>query len=257
MLQALSYSKEANSAREHAQKYWQFHFNQIMSIGSIEEQENIMDTEQTSSTTGNEPPVTQHALAKQRLASHPDATPEVLEKLGERANDEISERVAENANTPTTTLHKLASHDSSDVRIAVADNQATSVCSMAALAADGNPDVRYRVAENPDTPVAILEALAEDENPYVVARAEDTLNAVQSVAERANDMMIKEHYADAEHLYKKLIAGLEEFLGAAHPEVGKALHQLAAVLAAQHRIDEAKALEVRANAIKSSEGELS
>jgi hypothetical protein len=216
-----------------------------------------MDTEQTTASVGNEPPVTQHALAKQRLASHPEAKPDVLEKLGDRASDEVSERVAENANTPITTLDKLAAHDSAEVRIAVADNQCTPVATIEALAADENPDVRYRVAENPETPVTILESLAEDENPYVVARAEDTLNAVQSVSERANDLMIKEHYAEAEQLYKKLVVGLEENLGAAHPEVGKALHKLAAVLAVQHREDEAMALEVRAKAIKNTEGELS
>jgi CheY-like chemotaxis protein len=196
-------------------------------------------------------------MAKHRLASHPETTPEVLEKLGERGSDQVSERVAENANTPPATLDKLASHDNPDVRVAVADNHGTSAETLEALAADPNPDVRFRVAENPDTPVELLETLAEDENPYVVARAEDTLTAVQSVAERAQDMMIKEHYADAEHMYKKLVVGLEEYLGASHPEVGKALHQLAAVMAAQHRTDEAAALEVRANAIKSSEGELS
>jgi hypothetical protein len=216
-----------------------------------------MDTEQTSSTVSTDPTVSQHSLAKQRLASHPEATPEVLEKLGKCASTEVSERVAENANTPATTLDKLANHDSTDVRIAVADNSGTPTDTLENLAKDENPDVRYRVAENPETPIAILETLAEDDNPYVVARAEDTLDSVQSVSDRANDMMIKEHYADAEGLYKKLIVGLEELLGAAHPEVGKALHQLAAVLAAQHRIDEAKALEVRANAIKNSEGELS
>jgi len=216
-----------------------------------------MDTQQTSSSTGSEPPVTQHTLAKQRLASHPEAKPETLEKLGETGSDAISERVAENANTPAETLDKLATHASVDVRVAVAENQATLGSTLEALAADENPDVRYRLAENPDTPVAILETLAEDENPYVVARAQDTLDAVQSVSMRANDMLLKEHYAEAEELYKKLIIGLEELLGAAHPEVGKALHQLAAVLVAQHREDEAAELEVRANAIKNTEGEIS
>ncbi len=217
-----------------------------------------MDMQPSSSPSGNEPPVTQHTMAKHRLASHPEARPEVLEKLGESGGGaELSERVAENANTPATTLDQLAGHDDTDVRLAVADNQGTSTSTLETLATDANPDVRFRVAENPDAPLAVLESLAEDENPYVVARAEETLNSVQSVAERANDMMIKEHFADAESLYKKLVVGLEEYLGVSHPEVGKALHQLAAVLAAQHRIDEAQALQVRANAIKNSEGELS
>jgi CheY-like chemotaxis protein len=216
-----------------------------------------MDSEQTSSSVGNEPPVSQHALAKNRLASHPEARPEVLEKLAEHGSDDLAKRVAENPNTTPATLDKLASHESAEVRIAVADNHSTTKETLRALAADENPDVRYRVAENMETSMTLLEALSEDENPYVVARAQDTLDAVQSVAERANDMMIKEHYADAETLYKKLIVGLEEYLGLAHPEVGKALHKLAAVLAAQHRIDEAQAVETRADAIKSSEGELS
>ena len=216
-----------------------------------------MNTEPSSTNSAGEPNVAQHTLAKQRLASHPDATPEVLEKLGEKDNDDLKQRVAENANTSTDTLDKLSTHESSDVRIAVAENLSTSGPTLETLATDENPDVRYRLAENPETPLPILEHLAQDENPYVVARAQDTLNAVQSVADRANDLLIKEHYGEAEEMYRKLVSGLEEYLGAAHPEVGKALHQLAAVVAVQHREDEAKALEVRANAIKSTEGELS
>jgi len=216
-----------------------------------------MNTEQPSSNIAGNEPVAQHTLAKQRLASHPDAKPEVLEKLGEKDNNELKQRVAENTNTPADTLDKLAVHDSAEVRIAVAENLSTPAPTLEALATDENPDVRYRLAENPETPLPILENLAQDENPYVVARAQDTLNAVQSVADRANDLMIKEHFAEAEAMYRKLVTGLEEYLGSAHPEVGKALHQLAAVVAVQHREDEAKALEVRANAIKSTEGELS
>ncbi|MBS1999269.1 MAG: tetratricopeptide repeat protein [Cyanobacteria bacterium SZAS LIN-2] len=148
-------------------------------------------------------------------------------------------------------------NDSAEVRIAVAENSSTPAPTLESLACDENPDVRYRLAENPDTPVPILETLAQDENPYVVARAHDTLNAVQSVADRANDLMLQEHYSEAEELYRKLVTGLEELLGSAHPEVGRALHKLAAVVAIQHREDEAQALEVRANAIKITEGEIS
>lgn len=216
-----------------------------------------MDTQPTPSTTGNEPTLTQHTMAKHRLASHPETRPEVLEKLGKGGSSELLQRVAENANTSSATLDELAGHEASQVRAAVTDNQGTSAETLKTLAGDANPDVRLRIAENPNTPVAILETLAEDENPYVVARAEGTLTAVQSVAERANDLMIKEHYAEAEILYRKLVVGLEEYLGATHPEVGRALHQLAAVLVVQRRIEEARALEVRANAIKNSEGELS
>lgn len=216
-----------------------------------------MDTKPTTANSGNEPVVTQHTLAKQRLASHPEAKPEVLEKLGGVKNDELQARVAENTNTPAETLDKLSMNDSAEVRIAVAENSSTPAPTLESLACDENPDVRYRLAENPDTPVPILETLAQDENPYVVARAHDTLNAVQSVADRANDLMLQEHYSEAEELYRKLVTGLEELLGSAHPEVGRALHKLAAVVAIQHREDEAQALEVRANAIKITEGEIS
>lgn len=216
-----------------------------------------MDSQKASASTNSEPSTSAHGLAKQRLASHPETTPEVLDQLCERGNAEVSERVAENANTTSETLDKLAEHCAAEVRGAVAENPGTSASTLETLAGDPNPDVRFRVAENHDAPIAILETLAEDENPYVVARAEDTLNSLQSVGERAHDLFIKEKFGDAEQLYQKLIVGLEEYLGVSHPEVGKALHQLAAVLAAQHRFDEAKALEVRANAILTSEGELS
>jgi hypothetical protein len=199
----------------------------------------------------------QHAQAKTRLASHPDAKPETLEKLSTKGDVDLTQRVAENANTPAATLDKLANHDSSKVRIGVADNLSTPAEIIEVLANDENPDVRYRVAENPDTPVSILENLAADDNPYVVARAQETLEKVQSISERADDLMLKEHYAEAEALYRKLVIGLEEYLGAQHPEVGKALHKLAAVLVPQKREDEAKELEVRANAINSAKGEIS
>jgi hypothetical protein len=199
----------------------------------------------------------QHAQAKTRLASHPDAKPETLDKLSHTSDVDLTQRVAENVNTSPATLDKLANHDSSKVRIGVADNLSTPADVIEVLAHDENPDVRYRVAENPDTPVAILENLAADSNPYVVARAEETLERVQSISERADDLMLKEHYAEAEELYRKLVTGLEEYLGPQHPEVGKALHKLAAVLVPQKREDEAKELELRANAINNAKGEIS
>jgi hypothetical protein len=199
----------------------------------------------------------QHAQAKQRLASHPDAKPEVLEKLSDKGGEDLTQRVAENANTAPAILDKLAQHESPKVRIGVADNSCTPSEAMEALAKDENPDVRFRVAENPETAITILEMLAADENPYVVARAQETLEKVQSVSERADDLMLKEHYAEAEALYRKLVSGLEEYLGAQHPEVGRALHKLAAVLVPQKREDEANAIAVRANAINCAKGEIS
>lgn len=184
--------------------------------------------------------------AKQRLASHPDAKPETLEKLSDKSNSEVVTRVAENAQSTASTLEKLSTHESSEVRSAVSKNPNTPNEILNNLAHDESPDVRFELAGNANTPVEILESLKDDENPYVVDRAEKTLKSVKSVLEHADELLLNGSFAQAEDSYKTLIAALETLIGADHPEVAKARHKLAAALAGQEKGEEAQAVELRA-----------
>jgi ATP-dependent exoDNAse (exonuclease V) beta subunit len=191
-----------------------------------------------------------------RLASDPATAPGALLKLSEKDSPELLERVAENVQTPPRTLEKLAEHESSEVRSAVTENPNTPHDTMRSLASDENPDVRFRLAENPQTPANVLETLAkEDENPYVVARAQETLNKMKSVAEQADEMLLNEQFGEAEQLYRKLTAGLEELLGPQHNEVGQAMHKLAAALGGQGKEEEAQATERHATLISAAHKE--
>lgn len=200
----------------------------------------MSDKEKDLSTSANSGTFTQ---AKQRLASHPEAKPEVLEKLSDTSNSEVVTRVAENAQAMPSTLEKLSTHESAAVRSAVTKNPNTSNEVLTNLAHDEHPDVRFELAGNAHTPVTILEALKEDENPYVVDRAEKTLKAVKSVLETADELLMQCDYAQAEAAYKTLILGLENLIGAEHPEVAAARHKLAAALAGQNKDNESQAVE--------------
>jgi hypothetical protein len=186
------------------------------------------------------------AQAKQRLASYPEASPQVLDKLSDKGCTDVAKRVAENNQAAPETLEKLACHDDSEVRSAVTENANASTDLLNTLAQDENPDVRFELAGNANTPVPILESLKQDENPYVVDRAEKTLNSVRSVLETADDCLMKGEFAQAEELYRKLIAGLECLIGQDHLEVAAARHKLAAALAGQDKTDEATSVEARA-----------
>jgi|ERR1700722_5672244 hypothetical protein len=194
----------------------------------------------------------QFAQAKIRLASHPETSPEVLHQLAEKDSPELSERVAENAQTAPDTLKKLSNSESADVRSAVTENKNTPSEILQLLAADENPDVRYRIAENPETPPPILETLAEDDNPYVVARAQETLGLMRSLSQQADELLVEECFLEAEELYMKLVEGLQQMLGAQHPEVGQALHKLAAAQAAQGKNEKALVNETLANMVQNA-----
>jgi hypothetical protein len=192
----------------------------------------------------------QFAMAKKRLASHPETVAPVLQKLAEKSSPEVLERVAENPQTAANTLEQLSSHHSAEVRSAVTENRNTPSETLQQLAGDENPDVRYRLAENANTPVEILETLALDDNPFVLARANDTLEAAKSVSQRADEMLLQERFSEAEELYRRLAHGLEELLGPDHQEVASALHKLAAAVGGQSKVDDAATIEARACAIK-------
>lgn len=203
----------------------------------------MSDDEKVVTTTSTASAFTQ---AKQRLASHPDAKPETLEKLSEKSDSEVVTRVAENAQATASTLEKLSTHESSEVRSAVSKNPNTSTEVLTNLAHDESPDVRFELAGNANTPLEILEVLKDDENPYVVDRAEKTLKSVKSILEQADEMLLSGAFAQAEEAYKTLIVALETLIGADHPEVAKARHKLAAALAGQEKGDEAQVVELRA-----------
>jgi len=194
--------------------------------------------------TGAKPGV--FTQAKQRLASNPESSPEVLEKLSDKGNTDVTTRVAENSQATPTILEKLASHDSHEVRSAVTKNPNTPGEVLHILAQDEHPDVRFELAGNANTPVEILESLKNDENPYVVDRAQKTLKAVRSVLETADELLLKGAFAEAEQAYKTLISGLENLLGPDHAEVASARHKLAAALAGQDKTEEAVSVEERA-----------
>jgi hypothetical protein len=189
-------------------------------------------------------------MAKQQLASSPNTQPEVLAQLAYKEDPALLERVAENPQTTPATLEKLSAHEAPEVRSAVAENLQTPVERIKELASDENPDVRYRLAENAKTPVEVLESLSSDENPYVGERAKHTLSVIKSMSEQADSAFLNEQFADAENLYRKLAAELEELLGPTHIEVANALHKLAASIAAQGRSDEAASTEEKAQVLK-------
>src|SRR5262249_28744948 len=132
---------------------------------------------------------------------------------------------------------------------AVAENENAAKETLDTLSSDEHPDVRYRLAENANTPADILEKLAEDENPYVASRAADTLKGLSSLSERADELLVKERFDEAESMYRNLVMRLEEALGSSHKEVSFALHKMAAALVGQGKMDEALIVEKRAKAI--------
>jgi len=118
--------------------------------------------------------------AKHRLASHPDTSAEVLDKLSQkRGSVQLLERVAEHSQASPVTLERLSIHETPEIRSAVADNKNADIHTIEFLAADESPDVRYVLAENAHTPTKVLKSLANDENPYVNLRARQTLNKVR------------------------------------------------------------------------------
>jgi hypothetical protein len=119
-------------------------------------------------------------LAKMRLASHPEATPESLRKLSDHNCDLVVIRVAEHPNTDQDILESLAQHNNPEVRVAVSENRNTPIQVLLTLVDDQSVDVRYCLAENHNIPLAILSALYDDENPYVAARAGQTLSRLRN-----------------------------------------------------------------------------
>jgi hypothetical protein len=204
-----------------------------------------MSTTNTNSNIGDEKP----GQAERRQASHPNTSASELDKLANSQHPGVAERVAKNANTDASTLARLSNHESFEVRAAVTENTNMSNDTRQLLVSDENAEVRYRMAENANTAVEDLRSLAHDDNPFVLALAQNTLDNLKSVSQRADEMLIQEQFVEAEDFYRKLIQGLEGLLGAEHKEVGLALYKLAAALVGQSKLDEAVTIGIRANII--------
>ncbi len=109
------------------------------------------------------------------LVTNPETPGDVLDDFAHRAPRMIAERVAEHPNAMAETLERLSFHPAGEVRAAVAENRNTPTHVIFALTHDSNPDVRYSIAENHNAPTEALDLLTDDENPYVAYRAHTTL----------------------------------------------------------------------------------
>ncbi|HEY9676902.1 MAG TPA: tetratricopeptide repeat protein [Drouetiella sp.] len=78
------------------------------------------------------------------------------------------------------------------------------------------------------------------------------LDNSKSVAQRADELLLAEKFAEAEHLYRELCAGLEVLLGPAHHDVAEAKHKLAAALSGQGKTDEAVESEQSSQILKAA-----
>ncbi len=178
-------------------------------------------------------------------ASIPANSAAALDKLA----DEHPEMAAKNPKTPQDTLEKLAQHESPDVRGAVSENINTATETLQALATDSDPDVRSKLADNPHTPLKVLEALAGDNDPVVYSNANDNLKTWNSLASRADELLLKDCFSEAEQVYRSLLADLEATLGTDNSELIGPLRKLAAALIGQKKIEEADLIQERANNI--------
>lgn len=197
---------------------------------------------------------TTFSLAKKRLASHPDTSPEVLDKLADKGGSaDLLERVAENPQTSEDTLKKLASNESEQVRSAVTENPNASIEAIAPLIIDEDPNVRFRIAENANTPLELLEQLIDDDNAYVAERAKQTISNLskeKSVLEQADELLLKGQYELAEKRYCVLLEKLDPLIGGSHLEMASIRHKLAAALEGQGKTAEAVQSEQLAKTIK-------
>lgn len=113
------------------------------------------------------------------IASDPNASPLLLNRLARCYEPEVLERIAENPQTDPHTLACLGTVSQAEVRMAVVENGNTPLATLVALAFDESVDVRFRLAENHNVSQQILELLTDDDNPYVSWRAQSTLERLQ------------------------------------------------------------------------------
>ena len=114
----------------------------------------------------------------EKIIYHPNATPEVLLKLGEGR-----EALAENPATPGDVLAKLADDPKWWIRKAVAANPSTPIDVLEKLA-EGVNSVKGGAATNPNLPTALLLKLSEDEDVGVRMGAASNPAAPADLLER-------------------------------------------------------------------------
>jgi hypothetical protein len=115
------------------------------------------------------------------IASDPNASPVLLNRLVQSYEPAVLVRIAENPRADAHTLASLACKPDAEVRMAVAENANAPLATLVALAFDESADVRYCLAENHNISRQILALLVDDENPYVSRRAALTLDRLQAV----------------------------------------------------------------------------
>ena len=101
---------------------------------------------------------------REDLASHPQAPPEILEKLGRSKEPAVRRKVAENPSTPPKVLASLARDAFPTIRLLTASHPSTPAKALAWLAKDGNDAIGAAVRAHPDVPPEALDALAR--KPY-------------------------------------------------------------------------------------------
>jgi hypothetical protein len=120
---------------------------------------------------------------KRLIAASPDTSSSVLHYLIDCGDLFVLEKVAANPSSRTPTLARLCRHEDHQVRMAVAENSSAAQEIYLALCDDPSADVRYTLADNLHAGRTVLERLVQDENPYVSARAQQSLDSLQPVAE--------------------------------------------------------------------------
>lgn len=104
----------------------------------------------------------------------------VLKTISENtSNVELLRRIATNPNTSEEVLNRLAKHGNKEVRLALATNPNTANIAVTPLSFDDSPTVRFTLAENPYTNTVVLETLRDDEDPVIAYQAQETLTRTQ------------------------------------------------------------------------------
>jgi hypothetical protein len=115
-------------------------------------------------------------LVQAKVAAHPAATPEMLERLSHSSFLSVLRRVAAHPSTSAEVLTRLAGHLDEDVRASVATNLKVPPEVLRTLGTDVSTKVRVRVVQHSQTALEDLQRLWEgDSTPWVREAAQATL----------------------------------------------------------------------------------
>ena len=112
-----------------------------------------------------------------RIAAHPNAPADLINRLAGEPWEDVREIVAENPLLSPETMRRLASDPADSVRYALADNPRLPLDILGILASDPDFEVRCKIARNDNTPLNVLRQLAFDpdsEVRYEVASSRKT-----------------------------------------------------------------------------------